>query len=105
MLYPDNLAEMFAFPPTHHRSAHCVAHDVVAERPISRNGSTPISKISPASGILNWLSVAAITTIEARGTPAIPFEVNIRINSMVICSPMDKWILQAWAMKTVAKEQ
>ena len=39
--------------------------------------------------MLNWFSVAAITTSEARGTPAMPLEVSIRISSMVICVPID----------------
>ena len=42
----------------------------------------PMIISSPASGMLNWLSVAAITTSEARGTPAMPFEVIIRIASI-----------------------
>ena len=39
--------------------------------------------------MLNWFSVAAITTNDARGTPAMPLEVSIRISSMVICVPSD----------------
>src|SRR5437660_4285138 len=62
---------------------------LVAERPMSRKVSTPRISSSPASGMLNWLSVAAITTSEARGTPAIPLEVSIRISSIVICVPSD----------------
>ena len=58
---------------------------LVAERPMSRNVSTPRISSRPASGMLNWFSVAAITTSEARGTPAMPLEVSIRISSIVIC--------------------
>ena len=61
---------------------------LVAERPMSRKVSTPRISSRPASGMLNWLSVAAITTSEARGTPAMPFEVSIRISSIVICVPI-----------------
>jgi len=43
----------------------------------------------PASGISNWVRVAAITTSEARGTPAMPLEVSINVNNIVICVPMD----------------
>ena len=49
----------------------------------------PMIISSPASGMLNWLSVAAITTSEARGTPATPFEVIIRVASMASCVPSD----------------
>jgi len=44
---------------------------------------------SPASGMLNWLKVAAITTSEARGTPATPLDVIIRVASMASCVPSD----------------
>ena len=40
-----------------------------------------------------WLSVAAITTSEARGTPAMPLEVSIRISSIVICVLIGMWML------------
>lgn len=42
---------------------------------------------SPASGMLKVESVAAITTSDARGTPAMPFEVSINSSSIVICCP------------------
>ena len=42
--------------------------------------------------MLNWFSVAAITTSEARGTPAMPLEVSIRISSIVICVPSGSWM-------------
>ena len=38
------------------------------------------------------LSVAAITTSDARGTPAMPLEVSIRISSMVICVLSGRWM-------------
>ena len=41
----------------------------------------------PASGMPNWLSVEAITTSEARGTPATPFEVIIRVASIASWVP------------------
>ncbi|MMZ71661.1 hypothetical protein D1872_351700 [compost metagenome] len=49
----------------------------------------PSSKRMPASGIWNWFRVAAMTTREARGTPAIPLEVTISSSSMVICWAME----------------
>jgi hypothetical protein len=45
---------------------------LVALRPMSRKVSIPMIINSPASGMPNWLSVEAITTSEARGTPATP---------------------------------
>src|SRR6185503_8409153 len=58
-----------------------------ALRPMSRKVSMPMIISSPASGIMNWLSVAAMTTSEARGTPATPLEVTIRVASMANCVP------------------
>ena len=49
----------------------------------------PMIISSPASGMLNWPRVAAITTSEARGTPATPLEVIIRVASMANCVPSD----------------
>ena len=60
---------------------------LVAERPMSRNWSMPMISSSPASGMLKLASVAAITTSEARGTPAMPLLVSISSSSMVICCP------------------
>src|SRR5262249_2277278 len=60
---------------------------LVALRPMSRKVSMPMIISSPASGMLNWLSVAAITTSEARGTPATPLEVIISVASMASCVP------------------
>ena len=40
---------------------------------------------SPASGMPNCLSVARITTNDARGTPATPFEVSISTAAMASC--------------------
>ena len=57
----------------------------------------------PASGMLNWLEVAAITTSEARGTPATPLEVTINIASMANCVPSVISMPQDWAMKMQAK--
>ena len=65
----------------------------VAERPMSRNWSIPMISSSPASGMLNCASVAEITTSEARGTPAMPFEVTISRNSIVSCCPQDSGML------------
>ena len=65
---------------------------LVAERPMSRNVSTPRMRSSPASGMLNWFSVAAITTRDARGTPAIPFEVSMSTSSIVICVGIERWM-------------
>ncbi|MNG37014.1 hypothetical protein D3C84_1242350 [compost metagenome] len=65
---------------------------LVAERPMSRKVSTPRISSRPASGMSKWFSVAAITTREARGTPAMPLEVSIRISSMVICVLMGMWM-------------
>lgn len=58
---------------------------LVPERPMSRNWSTASRRRSPSAGRLNAVSVAAMTTSEARGTAAIPFDVIIRNSSMVIC--------------------
>ena len=52
----------------------------------------PRMRSSPASGIENWFSVAAITTSDARGTPAMPFEVSIRISSIVTWVAIGKWM-------------
>jgi hypothetical protein len=66
---------------------------LVAERPMSRNWSMPMIKSRPASGMPKLTSVAAITTSDARGTPAMPLLVSISSSSMVICSPTESWIL------------
>ena len=44
---------------------------------------------SPASGMPNWLKVEAITTSEARGTPATPLEVIISVASIASWVPSD----------------
>ena len=49
----------------------------------------PMIISSPASGMPNWLSVEAITTSEARGTPATPFEVIINVASIASWVPSD----------------
>ncbi|MNP40238.1 hypothetical protein D3C76_1338640 [compost metagenome] len=69
-------------------AAMALPSTLVAERPMSRKWSMPSSSSMPASGIWNWFRVAAITTREARGTPAIPLEVTISSSSMVICWAM-----------------
>ncbi|MNY28123.1 hypothetical protein D3C86_1620780 [compost metagenome] len=54
---------------------------------------------------MNWFSVAAITTSDARGTPAIPFDVSISNSSMVIWVASGRWMSYAWAMNSTAKVQ
>src|SRR5271154_1752836 len=66
---------------------------LVADRPMSRNVSTPRISSKPASGMLNWLSVAAITTSDARGTPAMPLDVSIRMAIMVSCVEIGRSML------------
>src|SRR5471030_763369 len=66
---------------------------LVALRPMSRKVSMPMIISSPASGMPNWLKVEAITTNDARGTPATPFEVIINVASMANCCPSDMSIL------------
>ena len=61
---------------------------LVADRPMSRKWSIARMIRIPASGMLNWASVAVITTRLARGTPAMPFEVIISVSSMAICVPI-----------------
>ena len=61
---------------------------LVALRPMSRKVSMPMIMSRPASGMLNCESVAAITTSEARGTPATPLEVIISVASMASCVPI-----------------
>ena len=63
---------------------------LVAERPMSRKWSTPRIRSSPASGMSNIDSVPAMTTSEARGTPAMPFDVTMRTSSIVTCCPIDR---------------
>ena len=63
---------------------------LVADRAMSRKWSTPRISSRPASGMSNCASVAAITTSDARGTPAMPLDVSIRISSIVICVPIDR---------------
>ena len=60
---------------------------LVAERAMSRKWSIASSSSRPASGMSNWFSVAAITTSDARGTPAMPLEVSISTSIIVI------WVL------------
>jgi predicted S18 family serine protease len=59
---------------------------------MSRKVSMPRSRSRPSSGRLNWLRVAAITTSEARGTPATPLLVSIRVSSMAICVSRPSWM-------------
>ena len=47
----------------------------------------PMISSRPASGMLKVASVAAMTTSEARGTPAMPLLVTISSSSIVICCP------------------
>ena len=46
----------------------------------------------PSSGMWKKGSTAMITTSEARGTPAMPFEVIIRIAIIMICWPGVRWM-------------
>src|SRR5262249_10223830 len=66
---------------------------LVAERPMSRNWSMPIMSSSPASGMLKLDRVAAMTTSEARGTPAMPLLVSISSSNMVTCCVTESWML------------
>ena len=65
----------------------------------------PMISNRPASGMLNVASVAAMTTSDARGTPAMPLLVTIRISSIVICCPRSSSIRYACAMNSVANVQ
>ena len=58
---------------------------LVALRPISSKWSTATIITRPCSGNPKYVSVDAITIREARGTPAIPLLVTIRMSSMAIC--------------------
>lgn len=51
--------------------------------PISQKWSIGRINAIPSTGMLNMEQVAATTTKEARGTPAIPFEVSIKTSNMV----------------------
>ena len=53
----------------------------------------PMIRSSPASGMLKVESVAAMTTSEARGTPAMPLLVTISSSSMVACCPSERSML------------
>ena len=44
-------------------------------------------------------------TKEARGTPATPLDVIIKVNTINNCCPIDKSILQACATKILAKDR
>ncbi|MCY1439311.1 hypothetical protein D9M71_555440 [compost metagenome] len=52
----------------------------------------PRMSSKPASGMSNCTNVAAITTSDARGTPASPLEVNINVSSISI------WVLMVISM-------
>ena len=59
----------------------------------------------PASGRLKYASVAAMITSDARGTPAMPFDVISRISSIVTCCPIVSSMPYTWPMNSVAKVQ
>ncbi len=57
----------------------------------------------PAAGRPNIGTVAATTTSEARGTPAMPLLVTIMTSSMVSLLGDARWMPKAWAMNSEAK--
>ena len=63
----------------------------------------PMISSSPASGRPNIGSMAATTTSEARGTPAMPLLDSIITRSSVTCWPSDMSMPYACAMKIAAK--
>ena len=77
-----------AFPSRDTAQATALPTTLVADRPMSRKWSTARISSSPASGMWNAISVAAMMTRLARGTPAMPFDVIIRASSIVISWPM-----------------
>src|SRR5439155_15292000 len=61
-------------------------------RPISINSSTPkimATPIGPSPDGRNEFNAASKMTSDARGTPATPLEVSIKVNIIVICWPND----------------
>src|SRR5207249_3972483 len=56
-------------------------------------------------GACDRASVAARITSAARGTPATPLLVSIKINSIVICCPIVSSMFAAWATKTAVSER
>ena len=69
---------------------------------MSRIRSTPAIKASPSSGIPTLPRVASSTTKETPGTPAIPFEVTIRVSTRVISCQIERSIPYSWAIKIAA---
>ena len=62
----------------------------------------PMMSRMPAAGRPNIGTVAATTTSEARGTPAMPLLVTIMTRSIITCSAKPRWMPKAWAMNRAA---
>ncbi len=72
---------------------------------MSSSASTPSSTATPSSGNPNCASVPARITRDARGTPATPLLVTIRVSIMRSCWPTERWIPAACATKTEASDR
>ena len=71
-------------------------------RAISMSSSTPRISTTPSSGRPNVTSVPESTTIEARGTAAMPLLVSISVNIIVSCCPNERFTPAACATKMEA---
>src|SRR5215472_294530 len=101
----DRDDDLLALPFCHHRGCQRIADYVGGGPPHVKELIDANDQRSPASGKLKLTSVAAMTTSDARGTPAIPLLVTMRRRSIVICCPKPSWMLYACAMNMVAKVQ
>ena len=67
--------------------------------------STPRMTATPAIGRPKLAKVPARITSEARGTPATPLLLSIRVSIMTIWVPKGMWTLAAWATKRAASDR
>ena len=71
-------------------------------RAMSMSSSTPMMSSTPSSGRSKLTKVPARMTCEARGMPAMPLLVSIKVRSITSCWEIVRWTPAAWATKTEA---
>src|SRR5450759_2937794 len=72
---------------------------------MSRTASTPSKMANPSTGRRNAVSVPARITRAARGTPATPLLVSIRVSIITNCWPNVMWTPAACATNIEAIER
>src|ERR1039457_2536020 len=78
---------------------------LVDVRAMSISASTPSRTAAPSMGRWKVVSVPARITSAARGTPATPLLVSMRVSIISSCWPNERVTPAAWATKTEASER